>query len=798
MKRVILTHVLAAVFFCSYQLSADNFNFTASSLLVLECPPNVTVPCGEDLSDLDQFGVAYVYGYGDPYPAPDPHVAYHLNDCGVGHIIRTWMVKDYYNVWHSCTQVISVQGGGFGPHNITWPKDYETDKCGASLHPNHLPSGFNKPVFDHVECGKPMHSFDDWVFNLGGGCKKILRTWTVIDWCVYDPNSYYPKGIWKHTQVIMIKLEDGPEISCPDDITVSTTNDECDGAFVQLEKAIAVSVCGGPANVMNNSPFAIKGDGDASGYYPLGTITVTFTADDGCSEKSSCTTKVTVKDLKKPTPVCYHGLSSTLSQMSDGYYLDLQAHWFNLKSFDNCTADEDLKFDVSPQRVDCDDLGRIEVILTVTDESGNSDFCITYITITDNFGLCPPEDSLIVGGGVYDHRLNYIDQVTILLKDEQDEVLNTAFVINGQYELINKSDEKVLYVEAISTDDPLNGVTTFDLLLMSKYMLGEWEPENSLDLLAADVNLDGEINSKDLLLVKDVILGNRTNFPMGSSWRFYDSGFEFENAVQPYRDDIPAKIELKDPEEVISNIDFSGVKLGDINFSAFPNELSGEKTTERAILELEIIEDKHSDLNVLQILSPSQSMEVYGFQLGLNIGKGNELLQLSSDIFLYEEISWNILDDGQLRLMVFSSNPYLVAEGSNLLKLVLSDGVVNMDLDGFENEFYPDLKQAMSIKFIPSNQFSLAGKDSDEGISVYPNPFGDEISVSIDEKFSTAGSISFRLADISGRTIHSESINYDFNSGYFRAINTENLQPGLYLIFIETEGKTFVEKVIKK
>ena len=796
MKRVILTHVLAALLVCSYQLSADNFN--ADALLTLECPPNVTVPCDEDLSDLDDFGIAYVYGYGDPYPAPPPHVTFHLNECGVGHIIRTWMVKDYYNVWHSCTQVISVKGGAFGLDNITWPSDYTTDECGASLHPNHLPPGFDKPIFDDVDCGKPLSSFHDWVFDFGGGCKKILRTWTVIDCCVFDPNAYYPKGIWEHTQVIMVKFEEGPEIVCPDDITVSTTNNECDGADVQLDKATATSVCGDPANVMNDSPFAVRRDGDASGFYPLGTTIVTFTADDGCSEKSMCTTKVTVKDMKQPTPVCYHGLSSTLSQMSDGYYLDLQAHWFNLNSFDNCTAKEDLKFEVSPQRVDCDDIGEVEVILTVTDESGNSDFCITYITITDNFGLCPPEDSLIAGGAVYDIRYDYIDHVIVLLKDENDDVVSSAPVLNGLYQLINKGDAEKLYVEAISTDDPLNGVTTFDLLLMSQYILGEWEPDNSMDLLAADVNFDGKINSKDLIILRDVILGNRSNFPSGSSWRFYDSEYEFENRIQPYLDEVPAKIELLDPEEIIENIDFSGIKLGDLNSSARSNSQAEEQGSERSIAAFKVYEETENGLHVLRLELGSSSMDAYGFQFGMQLGSENELLQVNSDVFSQEEIRWNVMPDGELRLSVYSNHQLAIFNNQNILELVFTNKVLGYDSDGFKNEIYPDLTNVKMLELLEADQLGHSEGDIQDIISVYPNPFNNELSIVIDESLDKSSRIDFRLTDVSGRIIQKTELGEDIFAGQILSFDTKSIVPGIYLLHIKTEGNSIVKRLIRK
>ncbi len=83
-------------------------------------------------------------------------------------------------------------------------------------------------------------SVKDQVFNLtqGGGCKKILRTWTLLYWCDYDPNEPWPvmitnppdtdegptvfgfpsnRGHLGYTQIIKVLDQDAPVfLDCPD------------------------------------------------------------------------------------------------------------------------------------------------------------------------------------------------------------------------------------------------------------------------------------------------------------------------------------------------------------------------------------------------------------------------------------------------------------------------------------------------------------------------------------------------------------------------------------------------------
>jgi len=84
-----------------------------------------------------------------------------------------------------------------------------------------------------------------------------------------------------------------PALSCP-----SPSTAECggpDGASVTLA-ATAIDVCGG-VTITNSR----GGGADASGIYPLGTTSLTFTATDVSGTSASCTSAVTVSDTTPPT-----------------------------------------------------------------------------------------------------------------------------------------------------------------------------------------------------------------------------------------------------------------------------------------------------------------------------------------------------------------------------------------------------------------------------------------------------------------------------------------------------------------
>jgi len=81
---------------------------------------------------------------------------------------------------------------------------------------------------------------------------------------------------------------------------------------------------------------------------------------------------------------------------------------------------------------------------------------------------------------------------------------------------------------------PLNGVTTYDLVLISRHILG-WEPFASpYNMIAADANKSGSITTMDILELRKLILGIYDELPNNTSWRFVDKSFVFSNPFNPF------------------------------------------------------------------------------------------------------------------------------------------------------------------------------------------------------------------------------------------------------------------------
>jgi hypothetical protein len=123
--------------------------------------------------------------------------------------------------------------------------------------------------------------FDDVVVHGPGGTLSIQRTWTATD------------GFSGATCEQGIEVEDTtpPVISCPGGVSAPCGSPG--QTFVSLPSASATDTCDSTPLIVNDHTTTGP---DASGFYPLGPTTVTFTATDGSGNPATCQTVVTVVD----------------------------------------------------------------------------------------------------------------------------------------------------------------------------------------------------------------------------------------------------------------------------------------------------------------------------------------------------------------------------------------------------------------------------------------------------------------------------------------------------------------------
>ncbi len=148
----------------------------------------------------------------------------------------------------------------------------------------------------------------------------------------------------------------------------------------------------------------------------------------------------------------------------------------------------------------------------------------------------------------------------------------------GQYQFNQNALFSDYKLTASKNTNPLCGVSTSDLVLISKHILKTQPFTEWWQLIAANVNYDPNqpmqptqpVTTADIIELRRMILGINTNFTTNTSWRFFDE----KSVPTPLREEINIEPLFKDKLE--SN--FIGVKIGDVNGSC--KDCKGQFATE--------------------------------------------------------------------------------------------------------------------------------------------------------------------------------------------------------------------------
>jgi hypothetical protein len=385
---------------------------------------------------------------------------------------------------------------------------------------------------------------------------------------------------------------------------------------------------------------------------PYGDHKIKWTVTDGCGNEQSCEYFFTVKDCKAPSVICFNGLSTNIMPIApSGGMAVVWATDFLQYGEDNCTPDDQLKYSIVKKAqstgefpvdpitgdpilslsFDCTELGPQPVQLWVMDLAGNADYCETFIDVQDNNGVCVPP------GG------NKIDVAGALKTEGDEEGLEDANVNlqSGIISLFDMSDDQGAYqflnavpvsnnytVTPTKDDNPLNGVSTYDLVLISKHILGLEPLGSPYKMIAADANKNNSITTFDIVEIRKLILGIYSELPNNTSWRFVDKAYAFPNPANPFQTQFPETKSVAGANLDQLNDDFVAVKVGDVNGTAIPNSLisSDDRTASTLLFDVEDRLVKAGETFTVNFRSAERTQ---GWQFTMNLN-GLEVSDISS------------------------------------------------------------------------------------------------------------------------------------------------------------------------
>jgi hypothetical protein len=310
---------------------------------------------------------------------------------------------------------------------------------------------------------------------------------------------------------------------------------------------------------------------------------ILWSVEDDCGNFSFCEYLFRLEDCKQPSPVCINGLSTVVMPSSGA--VTIWAKDFDASSFDDCTPADELLFSFSGDTYQpsftytCDNVPAFGVEIAVniwvadfgTDDNcngqiswneRNKDFCTTTIVINDNEDVCDTIGS-VLAGEIFTEDLQPIEKVSVNLTSPGHVFPTYVTTTDGKYLFNNVVLPADYSIVADRDDAHRNGVSTLDLVVIQKHLLGIQELGSPYDLIAADANNNQSVTAIDLVELRKLILGIYTKLPNNESWRFVDKNFQFADPTHPWPFD--ETINAQQPAGSQWNLNFVGIKIGDVN-----------------------------------------------------------------------------------------------------------------------------------------------------------------------------------------------------------------------------------------
>ena len=540
---------------------------------------------------------------------------------------------------------------------------------------------------------------------------------------------------------------------------------------------------------------------------PLGTHRVRWILRDEFGNESQYEQLLTLTDKNPPVPVCLHGISASLGNTGE---LVLGAWMFDAGSWDDCTDDAELKFTFSPDLAHthhqwtCSDLGGqrsalVPVEIWVTNEYGNRNFCSTYLLVQDNREVCGVVDSITrtITGEVANVHGEAVEGAIVKLTGD-DNVTNNYRTTDqsGLYEFSNFGPDYTT-LKAEKVGDALAGLSTLDILLIQKHVLGISPLESPYSLIAADINGDGQIDVRDINEIRQLLLGNRTEFSSGKSWKVIPEQPLVGGMGVPAFD-REVRLAANDIEQRVYN--WKAIKKGDVNHSY---RLGGStyRTTEPSI-EVLVSERESSDKGLLQkVFTIEKNAAVEGIQMGIQFDHRYwEFAGFERGEANLSESNLGLTGLMEGRIGISWSDPAGIVTGGEKALFILkfrqktpaqhSVGIV-IDDQSLKPEVYT---AGSSTALIPQLISSRIQNNPGFITSISPNPFSDETGIGF--YLDQASEVVFRLYNSTGRLVLAQSGLYGAGPQHIKLYAQDLPAPGIYFFSLSTEERREVGRLV--
>ena len=439
----------------------------------------------------------------------------------------------------------------------------------------------------------------------------------------------------------------------------------------------------------------------------------------------------------------------------------------------------------------CADIGIQTIQLWVGDEAGNWDYCVAFIDVQDNAGNCSITSR--VGGNIATSKGEGVMNVEVELSGNASNLIMTDE--NGIFEFNGLLPFNDYTISPFKNTEVANGVSTFDIFLISKHVLNVEPITSPYYMIAADVNRSGSISTLDIVEVRKVVLRVSNQFRNNTSWRFVDKDFIFQNPDDPF--DYPEVINYNNITTSQISTDFVAIKIGDVSGDAKTDNFSGieDRTGDQQILNIESTTQEVGTSQTVRF-SFEDASALQGFQFTIDFDPSFLAFEniFENELINERNFGFSMVDEGVITVswdgvstdeLFFDLNFRTLqdADLSEILRITSQHTPIEI----FEKQ---GIFKKLSVQF--DGQVA-----QDESFILYqnkPNPFSEETLIGFELPESTE--IKFTVFDLSGRVL--KLIDEVYSEGYneIRVSKDELQGTGVYYYRLETAGEATTIKMM--
>ncbi len=373
-------------------------------------------------------------------------------------------------------------------------------------------------------------------------------------------------------------------------------------------------------------------------------------------------------------------------------------------------------------------------------------------------------------------------------------------IFGGSYSECSRCAAGSYKLTPTSNEDPLRGVTTLDLAMISKHILNLEPLDSPYKLVAADANKSGTITTLDIVALRRIILGIDSVNNNNNSFRFIDSAFVFSNPansfVAPFPEDIPFSL----PPGVQAA--FKVIKVGDVNATYMrpsgvqkagfhpPSALPGQQVE----IPVFALNKAHAIAWQMDMLYDTTAMSLTSIRWPASGSR-------------YEQAGWHEKNKGSVRLLWYdgsgvnkaleSGTPLFYArfrakaalqqEQSSAFPLITLGQSIPSEVYLADNTVQQwGMEASQQVVMRESPLITAAESPVRQHLSVYPNPAGRHFRIDIWVAAAQAEA-SLLITDMTGRTVLQKHLDLPVGTTTLRSVDLpQTLPPGTYTLTLES------------